>query len=150
MKRFLLSIIGILGCWGLGMCQDIPWVIFACGKEYPDSVKIDGTVWTCNGRRDTPKGVQVSYICYPGDNEAVERTFRAMTLMLATRYSEGRSSLGENTRVFYAIPDEDDADSDCGGAKTTPLQILLLKALGSDAPDSWLKKGYVSFDIRPY
>lgn len=110
--------------------------------DHPDyHLFIGGQRWSCGGIRLQPKRT-VSYRCRPGDNSAVNRTFDTMDAILGYLFRRGNSTLGDHTRVFFS-PAYGDTDPD-----NDRLQILLIKTLGSDSRDSYLKEGCVTLDIR--
>lgn len=120
-------------------------------QAYPEShdapdcaLYIGGYKWRCSGVNLNSRMPHISYNNTPADNESVQHSFALMGAILSHLFTEGRSSLGEHTRVFYApLPGSLDPQSG------PQLQILLIKTTGSDAPDSWLKQGCVTLDIRP-
>lgn len=102
------------------------------------SIHIVGFHWTCDGVIITPDDRRVSYVNYPGDNDAIEKSFQYMTIILNNLFTPANTTMGENTRIF----------TDESPGRKAPLIITLAKFPGSNDSGDSTKNGFVSLSIR--
>lgn len=102
------------------------------------SVYIVGQLWTCDGVIITPDDRRVSYVNYPGDDAATDKSFEYMVIVLNNLFPPADGQQGENTRIFI--------DESPGGRD--PLIITLIKKHSSGHSYGGNGNGFVSLVIR--
>lgn len=103
------------------------------------SVYIGGHLWSCAGVIVSDDVRSVSYINYPGDDVAIDKSFQCMTTILSAIFPENESTTGDNTtRIFI--------DKTLGNSD--PLVITIAKNSNTTKHDVIKEDGFISLTVR--